>query len=107
MPNIKDIQEICDKTLKTHKLNKTNIIEVLHFVMETVEVLSKTSNVKGEEKKNLAIESLNFIVDKQDLKEEEKFELKALINVLAPTAIDTIISIGNGISNLVKKNCCF
>ena len=76
--------------------------------METVESVSKISNLKGEEKKNLAIESLNFIVDKQDLKEEEKFELKALINVLAPSAIETIISIGNGVSSLVKKNCfCF
>jgi len=107
IPNIPNIEEICEKTLKIHKIEKTNIIEVLHFVMETVEILSKTSNIKGDEKKNLAIESLNFIVDKQDIKEEEKFELKALINVLAPTAIDTIISIGNGVSNLVKKNCCF
>ena len=91
-----------------YNLNKTNVIEVLHFVMENVESISKISNMKGEEKKNLAIESLNFIIDKQDIKEEEKFELKALINVLAPTAINTIISIGNGVSHLVKKNCfCF
>jgi hypothetical protein len=107
--DIHNIEKIYEKTLKTyHNFDKTNMIQVLHFIMETVENLSKTSNIKGEEKKNLAIASLNFMADKQNLKEEEKFELKALINVLAPSSIDTIISIGNGVSNLVKKNCfCF
>lgn len=107
--HIEKIQEICEKTLKSYNnLDKTNVIQVLHFIMEIVENLSKTSHIKGPEKKNLVLESLNFIVDKQELKEEEKFELKALINVLAPSSIDTIVSIGNGVSNLVKKNCfCF
>lgn len=100
------IIDVCEKSLKTSKdLNKTNVIQVLHSVMEAVETVS---NLSGQEKKEIAINSMNYIVDKQDIKEEEKFELKALINVLAPTAIDTIVSVGKGVSNLVKKSCfCF
>lgn len=103
--NLAIIMDVCEKAFKTSKnIDKSNVVQVLHTVMETVEMVS---NLTGTEKKEIAINSMNYIVDKQDIKEEEKFELKALINVLAPSAIDIIVNIGNGVSQLVKKSSCY
>lgn len=104
--NLAIIIDICEKSLKVSKqLDKSNIIQILHSVMESVEMVA---NLSGPEKKEIAISSMNYIVDKQEIKDEEKFELKALINVLAPAAIDTFVAVGKGLSNLVKKSCfCF
>ena len=99
------IVDICEKVKKLKDLDKTNIIEVLHSVMEMVEIIV---NLSGEEKKEITINSMNYIVDKQDIKEENKIELKELINILAPITIDTIVKVGNGVSSLVRKSClCF
>jgi|Laugresu1bdmlbsd_1035121.scaffolds.fasta_scaffold06897_6 hypothetical protein len=99
------IMDVCEKALKTGKnLDKSNVVQILHSVMEVVETVS---NLTGPEKKEIAINSMNYIVDKQDIKEEEKFELKSLINVLAPSAIDIIVNVGNGVSQLVKKSACY
>lgn len=90
------------------KINKNNIIETLHTVMQSVETIDKT--LTGSDKKTLALDTLNFIVDSQnELSDEEKFILKTLIVQVAPQAIDIIIKVSNGLSNLVTKSVskCF
>ena len=90
------------------KINKNNIIETLHTIMQSVENIDKT--LTGSDKKTLDLDTLNFIVDSQnELSDEEKFLLKTLIVQVAPQAIDIIIKVSNGISNLVTKSVskCF
>lgn len=102
--NVKKIVESIGKI----KLNRNNIIETLHTVMQAVETVDKT--LRGSDKKTLALETLNFIVDNQyELSEEEKFVLKTLIVQVAPQAIDIIIKVSNGLSDLVTKSVskCF
>ncbi len=91
------------------KLNSNNIIQSLHSIMEVVETVDKS--LKGSDKKSLALEALHWIVDHQeDLSQEDKITLKAVINQIAPQAIDIIIKVSNGLSQLVSEStsrCCF
>jgi hypothetical protein len=89
------------------KLDKNNIIPTLHSIMEAVEVVDKTLN--GTNKKDLAIKAIKWLADKQtDLSEPDKLFLNTLIDQVVPPAIDVIIDVSNGISNLVKTKCpCF
>lgn len=90
------------------KINKNNIIETLHTIMQAVETVDKT--LRGSDKKTIALDALNFIVDNQsELSDEEKFILKTIIVQVAPQAIDIIIKVSNGLSDLVTKSVskCF
>jgi len=90
------------------KLNTNNIIQSLHSIMEAVETLDKS--LKGSDKKTLAIEAINWIVDHQnELSSEDKQVLKAIVNQVAPQTIDVIIKVSNGLSQLVSEStskCC-
>jgi hypothetical protein len=93
------------------KINSNNIMQSLHSIMESVENVD--NSLKGSDKKSLAIEVINCIVDKQDgLSNEDKQILKAIINQIASQTIDVIIKVSNGISQLVyestsKCSSCF
>jgi hypothetical protein len=89
------------------KLDKNNIIQSLHSIMEAVEVIDK--NLKGSNKKDLAIKTIKWLVDVQpNLSPDEKLILSTLIDQVVPPAIDVIIDVSKGISNLVKTKCpCF
>jgi hypothetical protein len=98
----KKISKVLDSVGKI-KINKNNIIETLHTIMQTVETLNEV--LTGSDKKSLALESLNFIADSQtDLTNDDKFVLKELISQVAPQAIDIIIKVSNGLSDLVSKS---
>jgi hypothetical protein len=75
--------------------------------METVEVIDK--NLKGPSKKDLAIKTIKWLCDIQiNLSLDEKLILNTLIDQIVPPAIDVIIDVSNGLSNLVKTKCsCF
>lgn len=106
-PNPNNITKII-QSIGQIKINKNNIIETLHTVMEAVENIDKT--LTGTDKKTLALETLNFIVDNNsELSEEDKFIVKTIIVQIAPQAIDIIIKVSNGISDLVLKSSqkCF
>lgn len=107
IPNTSNVTKIIESIGKI-KINRNNIIETLHTVMQAVETVDKT--VRGYDKKTLALDTLNFIVDNQnELPDEDKFVLKTLILQVAPQAIDIIIKVSNGLSDLVNKSVskCF
>ena len=98
---------------KTITANKSTIISVIHDVMGAIETVNMTKELKGKQKKDLAIDCLNWFVDQQEeLSQEEKTFIHDSIILIAPDAIDVIADIGNGISDLVKnglvksKICC-
>ena len=85
-------------------VNKSNIISIVHTVMGAIETVYMTKELKGKQKKDLAIDCLNWFVDQQEeLSIEEKSFIRQSIKLLAPDAIDVIADIGNGISDLVKN----
>lgn len=90
------------------KLNHNNIIQNLHSIMEVVETLDKS--LKGTDKKNLAIDSIKWIIDHQpELSSEDKQILKEIVDQIAPQTIDIIIKVSNGLSQLVSEEtskCC-
>jgi hypothetical protein len=89
------------------KLEQNNIIQTLHSIMESVEILDK--NIKGSSKKDLAIKSIKWLANNQvNLLDVDKLLLNTLIDQIVPATIDVIIDISNGLSNLVKTKCpCF
>lgn len=98
---------------KTITPNKSTIISVIHDVMGAIETVNMTKELKGKQKKDLAVDCLHWFVDQQEeLSQEEKSFIHDSINLIAPDAIDVIANIGNGISDLVKnglvksKMCC-
>jgi basic membrane lipoprotein Med (substrate-binding protein (PBP1-ABC) superfamily) len=90
--------------LKSVKLTTHNIIEILHNIMEIVENLDKTLN--GADKKQLALDAIKYILNHQDLSENDKILLGSIIDQVAPHTIDIIINVSNGVSNLVKTSSC-
>jgi hypothetical protein len=98
---------------KTIRVNKSNIISLIHTVMGAIETVNMTTELKGKEKKDLAIDCLNWFVDQEeDLSLDEKALIHQSITLIAPDAIDVIAEVGNGLSDLVKnglvktKICC-
>ena len=93
--------------------DKSKIMSIIHDVMGAIETVNMAKELKGKQKKDLAIDCLNWFVDQQEeLSQEEKSFIHDTIKVLGSDAIDVIADIGNGISDLVKnglgntKMCC-
>lgn len=93
--------------------DKSKIISVIHDVMGAIETVNMAKELKGKQKKDLAIDCLNWFVDQQEeLSQEEKSFIHDTIKLIGFDAIDVIADIGNGISDLVKnglgktKMCC-
>ena len=93
--------------------DKSKIISVIHDVMGAIETVNMAKELKGKQKKDLAIDCLNWFVDQQEeLSQEEKSFIHDTIKLIGSDAIDVIADIGNGISDLVKnglgktKMCC-
>jgi hypothetical protein len=84
------------------QLNSNNIVQSLHSIMESVENVDKS--LKGSDKKDLALKTINWLVDHQsNLLDEEKKILKVIIEQVVPETINVIIKVSNGLSNLVNK----
>ena len=108
------ILKICGKAIEKQPIIKRdNIISIVHSVMESIETLKKLKSIgdlKGKEKKQLCIDCLHWLIDHQDnIELDERAALHLLIDSIAPTAIDVIISVSNGITELVapKLSECF
>ena len=115
--SLSTILKICGKALEKHTtIHRENIILIVHSVMESIETLKNLKaigDLKGEEKKQLCVDCLHWIIDHQDnLQIEERAALHLLVDSIAPMAIDVIISVSNGLSDLVvpsykKLSDCF
>ena len=93
--------------------DKSKIMSIIHDVMGAIETVNMAKELKGKQKKDLAIDCLNWFVDQQEeLSQEEKSFIHDTIKLLGSDAIDVMANIGNGISDLVKnglgntKMCC-
>jgi hypothetical protein len=106
--SLSTILKICGKALEKHDtIHRENIILIVHSVMESIETLKQLKaigDLKGEEKKQLCIDCLHWIIDhQQNLEMDERGALHLLVDSVAPTAIDVIISVSNGLSDLVSS----
>jgi hypothetical protein len=74
--------------------------------MEAVETFQEIKGMPGNKKKQLALDCLQWLINNRcPLPELEKQELLFFINQIAPPAIDVIVAVANGFSQLVKKYC--
>ena len=106
--SLSTILKICGKAIEKHStVKRDNIILIVHSVMESIETLKKLKSIgdlKGEEKKQLCIDCLHWLIDHQEsIETDERAALHLLVDSIAPTAIDVIISVSNGVSELVPK----
>jgi len=108
------ILTICGRSLlKDTPVSQNNIILIAHNVMESIESLKTLhimQNIKGEQKKQLAIDCLHWMVNNNDeLSSDKKVLINILIDTVVPNTIDTLIAISNGKSELasaVVNKCC-
>lgn len=105
--SLANVLTVCGKALqKGSAVDNKNIIVIMHSVMESIESLTKTEkafhSLTGSQKKQLCIDCLHWLVNNQiDMSDEEKVILNVMVNQIAPTAIDVIIGVSNGVSDLV------
>jgi hypothetical protein len=78
--------------------------------IESLKTLHIMQNITSEQKKQLAIDCLHWMVNNHDeLSSSEKLIINALITTIVPNTIDTLIAISNGKSELVSavaNKCC-
>lgn len=79
-----------DRMISKETINSGNIVNILIYTMQTVELLK---NIKGNQKKDLVMKIINKIIDKNVLDELEQKNLKFLAEMTLPSLIDTFISI--------------
>lgn len=100
------ILTVCGKALqKDVHIKSDNLIVILHSIMEAIESLKLVKTLpalSSQQKKQLCIDCLKWLVNHQeDLSSNEKAALLILVESIAPNAIDIIISVSNGASELV------
>jgi hypothetical protein len=100
------ILTVCGKALqKDIHITSDNLIVILHSIMEAIESLKLVKTLpalSSEQKKQLCIDCLKWLVNHQaDLSDNEKAALLILVESIAPNAIDIIIAVSNGASELV------
>ena len=108
------ILTICGRSLlKDTPVSQDNIILIAHNVMESIESLKTLhimQNIKGAQKKQLAIDCLHWMVNNHDgLCSNQKALINLLIDTVVPNTIDTLVAISNGQSELVSavvNKCC-
>jgi len=106
---ISTVISICSQaysSLGNQQIGKTTIIPLIHCIMEAVETFQEIKGMPGNKKKQLALDCLQWLINNRcPLPELEKQELLFFINQIAPPAIDVIVAVANGFSQLVKKYC--
>ena len=121
--SLSTILTVCGKALqKDVHITSDNLIVILHSIMESIESLKLMKTLPaltGAQKKQLCIDCLKWIINNQsDIENNEKAALLILVDSIAPNAIDIMISVSNGASELVlmtvkrcqpcfPKGCCF
>ena len=113
MSPVSMIFTVCGKvshSLGETTVKKSNILSIVHAVMEAIETVEMAKELKGQQKKDLAIDCLNWFVDQQeDIAGEDKEFIHESISLIVPDSIDVMAKIGNAASSLVKKGvqqCC-
>lgn len=106
---ISTIVSVCARaysSLGNQQIGKATIIPLIHSIMEAVETFQEIKGMQGSQKKQLALDCLQWLINNRcSLPELEKQELLFFINQIAPPAIDVIVAVANGFSQLVKTYC--
>ena len=87
------------------EINADSIVQILKYSMECVEV----TQLKGEEKKNLAIKLVRMIVDEAPITEEKEQLLLDMIDQrIIHNMVDLVVEVKSGKMdiNLLGTGCC-
>ena len=107
--DISNVLKVCGKAtaaLNGQQIDKNNIIPFLHSIMEAVETFKDIDKMTGEQKKELAMKCIHWLVNNHSsLSDIAKQELDILIDQLCPPAIDLIINVAKGVSQLINTKC--
>lgn len=107
--DISNVLKVCGKAsaaLNGQQIDKTNIIPFLHSIMEAVETFKDIDKMTGEQKKELAMKCIHWLVhNHSSLTDIAKEELDILIDQLCPPAIDLIINVAKGVTQLINTKC--
>ena len=73
--------------------------------MELIETMKEIKEMKGMQKKELCLECLHWLVDhsSDSLSESDKQTLHVLVDNIAPSAIDLLVAVSKGLTDLVAN----
>ena len=100
---------VCGKAmalLNGQSITKDNVIVVLRTVMEAIDAILL---IEKTDKKILALDCLHWLVNQQNMKDEDRLFMIQFVDLVASPAIEVIIAASKGLTqvNLIKNWCCF
>tara|TARA_B100000795_G_scaffold122912_1_gene91526 strand:+ start:800 stop:1177 length:378 start_codon:yes stop_codon:yes gene_type:complete len=106
MIDMSELYKKINEKIGDMEINTNTIIKVLKFSMECVEA----TQLKGDEKKNLAIKLVRMIVDEAPITESEEILLMNMIDQgILHNMVDLVVDAKSGkidINLLVGTGCC-
>jgi hypothetical protein len=89
--NLSLVLSVCGEALKMYGDQKLSPISILVVLQHIIIVIEKLVKISGEEKKELAIESIHWLISQQkELTDEERTTLDLLAIAVFPQAIDLL-----------------
>lgn len=89
--NLSLVLSVCGEALKLFGNQKLSPLTILIVLQHIIIVIEKLVKISGEEKKELAIESIQWLISQQkELSDEEKTTLDLLAVSVFPQAIDLL-----------------
>jgi len=89
--NLSMILSICGEALKTYGDKEITSTNILILIQHIVTAANKIASVSVEEKKQIALESVHWLINHQkDLSDEEKATMDILSTTIFPQAVDML-----------------
>ena len=104
---VKDISNLKDKIENMIDKKNINVSNILQVTRTGMELVSNITNLNGNKKKKLVIESVNLIIDELPVDENIQALISFVFNSIAPTIIDDLISASKGDFKFKKSKKVF
>jgi len=107
-----DVKKIYDGVKKTFLETTITTGNVIILAVQAMQLVERTPNLTGSDKKRIVIQVVKLIVDEFDLDSETKAAIHLVIDTTLPVSIDLIISASRGefglnsLKTKFAKLCC-
>lgn len=89
--NISLVLSICGEALKTYGDQQVSAVKILILLQHILKAVNKLTKLNEEEQKQLALDSIHWLIDNQkNLSDEEKNMLDLLSETVFPQAIEIL-----------------
>jgi hypothetical protein len=109
MSEIKKIETVVERIksvdYKTLPIEVSLNPEFMTLITEIITIVEDLET-SGEKRKNLLLDTLDYLITKTDWENNEKIAWKVFIRTAVPPLIDTLVNLTKKINIEVKSFCC-